>query len=95
MKEGFAKSEDGLEIHFLDNEGANTNRVLKALFKGGSEIVLVPRHDGGTEDYWAVGKLNVGRLMSIAAKLTGEYAESEVVAEELPFELRVSTGGAE
>lgn len=69
------------------------NRVLKSLFRGRNEIVLVPRVEGGKEDYWAVGKLNLGGVLGIAAKLTGEYTPGEAVSVDIPFDLKV--GGEE
>lgn len=65
------------------------NRVLKSLFKGRNEIVLVPRAEGGAEDYWAVGKLNLGGVLGIAAKLTGEYTPPEVLTLDVPFEFKI------
>lgn len=67
------------------------NRALKSLFRGQNEIVLVPRIEHGIEDYWALGKLNIGRLMGIGAKLTGEYGNPETLDLDVPFELKIGT----
>lgn len=65
------------------------NRVLKSLFRGSDEMVVVPRNNDEREEFWVVGKLNVGRLMNVASTLSGEHANSEVLAAVIPFELRV------
>jgi len=67
------------------------NRVLKSLFRGKGEIVLTPRSKNGVEDYWAIGKLNVGRFLSISAKVNGEFSHGDTVDLEIPFELHVNS----